>query len=122
MDMLYTFKGDYEKARKYARQLATFEGFDPAADLARIDAIENPLLKDRAMALLQQRQDMTDAVFGKALQYALLEEYELALESLEAAFAAGAPYMADINYMRIYDPIRDDPRFQAMLKEMNLLP
>ena len=120
LDMLYTFKGDYEEARKYARQLAAYEGFDPAADLARIDAIENPLLKERALLLLQQRQDITDAVFGKALQYALLEEYELALDSLEAAFTAGARYMTDINYMRIYDPIRDDPRFQAMLKEMNL--
>jgi len=27
-----------------------------------------------------------------------------------------------MNYMKVYDPIRDKPRFQAMLKEMNLLP
>ena len=98
------------------------EDFDPAADLARIDAIENPGLKKHALELLRQRQDLGKGVFGKALQYALLGEYELALEDLEAGFAEGDPFAAQMNYMHIYDPIRDNPRFQAMLKEMNLLP
>jgi hypothetical protein len=50
------------------------------ADLARIDAIENPALKENALALLRERQDLREGVMGKALQYALLEEYESALE------------------------------------------
>jgi TolB-like protein len=122
LDMLNTLRGNYDEARRRARQLARMEGYDPAADLARIDAIENPALKDRALILLQQRQDRGEGVFGKALQYALLEEYELALESLEKAFAAGDPYATQMNYIKIYDPLRDNPRFQAMLKKMNLLP
>lgn len=97
------------------------EGFDPAADLARIDAIENPALKAHALDLLEQRQDMGDYVFGKALQYALLGEYESALDSLEKSLAAGDPYVDAMNYMRIFDPMRDDPRYQAMLKKMNFL-
>ncbi len=121
LDILHTLKGDYEEARRRARQLAEMEGYDPAADLARIDAIENPALKDHALELLTRRQDMGDTVFGKALQFALLGEYESALESLEIAFAAGDSYATAMNYMRVYDPIRDNPRFQAMLKEMNLL-
>jgi len=122
LDMLNTLRGDYDEARRRAIQLAEMEDYDPAADLARIDAIENPQLKDRALMLLEQRQDMTDAVFGKALQYALLEEYELAMESLEAAMTTGDRYVVAIGYMRIYDPLRSDPRFQAMLKMMHLLP
>ncbi len=122
LDMLNTFRGNYDEARRRARQLAQMEGFDPAADLARIDAIENPELKEHALTLLRQRQDLGNGVFGKALQYALLEEYESALENLEEGFAAGDPYAVHMNYMKVYEPLRDNPRFQAMLKEMNLLP
>jgi len=122
LDMLYCMKGDYEEARLYARQLAKMEGFDPAADLARIDALENPDKKEYALELLKLRQDMGDGTFRKALQYALLDEYDLALESLEKGFAAGDSYATAINYMRIYDPLRENPRFQTMLRQMNLLP
>jgi serine/threonine-protein kinase len=121
LDMLNTLRGDYDEARRRARQLAEMEGFDPAADLARIDAIENPALKENALALLEQRQDLGDGVFGKAMQYALLEEYELALDNLELGFAKGDPYAVQMGYIKIYAPLRENPRFQAMLKEMNLL-
>jgi len=107
LDILNTLRGDYDEARRRARQLAEMEGYDPAADLARIDAIENPALKVHALELLKRRQDMDDTVFGKALQYALLEEYDLALESLETAFAAGDAYATAMNYMKVYDPLRD---------------
>ena len=63
-----------------------------------------------------------DGAQGKAQEYALLEEYELALENLELAFSNGDPFAPAISYMRVYDPIRETPRFQAILKEMNLLP
>jgi len=72
LDMLYTMRGEYDQARKWAARLAELEGFDPAPDLARIDAVENPALKSRALELLQQRQDIVDGVWGKAMQYALM--------------------------------------------------
>ena len=122
LDILNTLRGNYDEARRRARQLAQMEDFDPAADLARIDAMENPALKDQALTLLRQRQDLGNGVFGKALQYALLEEYESALANLEMGFAEGDPYAVHMNYMKVYEPLRDKPRFQAMLKEMNLLP
>jgi adenylate cyclase len=122
LDILNTLRGDFDEARRRARQLAEMEDFDPAADLARIDAVENPALKERALDLLRRRKDLGDGVFGKALQYALLNEYELALDSLELAFSAGDSFVSAMGYMRVFDPIRDDPRYQAMLKEMNLLP
>lgn len=121
LDMLNTLRGDYDQARRRASQLAEMEGFDPAADLAHIDALENPALKVHALDLLEQRQDMGDSVFGKALQYTLLGEHESPLDSLEKSLAAGDPYVVAMNCMRILDPMREDPRFQAMLKEMNFL-
>jgi len=122
LDMLNTLRGDYAEARRRVRQLAEMEGFDPAADLARIDALENPALKELALTLLQQRQDLGDGVFGKALQFAVLGEFELALENLEVGFAAGDPLATAMNYVKLYDPLRGNPRFQVMLKKMNLLP
>jgi len=97
LDILNTLRGNYDEARRRARQLAQMEGHSAAADLE-------------------------DGVFGKALQYALLGEHELALDNLESAFLAGDTFATALGYMRVYDPIRETPRFQAMLKEINLLP
>jgi TolB-like protein len=121
LDILHTLRGNYDEARRYTRLFADLEGHDPAADLARIDAVENPALKDRALELLRQRTDIKDGAFGKAMQFMMLDEHELALGSLEAGFAARDPLTAYINFMDAYDPLRDDPRFQALLREMNLL-
>ncbi len=119
-EVLNSLRGDYDEARMWARKLADMEGFDPAPDLARIDAMENPALKDRALELIAQRTDLGSGAFGKAMQYALLGEYELALQDLVAGFAAGDALTTYINFMILYDPLRDDPRFQALLQQMNL--
>lgn len=120
LDILNTLRGDYEEARRQARALAQLEGFDPAADLARIDAVENPALKDHALELLHQRTDIKDGSFGKALQFMLLGEHELALSSLETGFEEHDPLASYVNFMDIYDPLRGSSRFQAMLEKMNL--
>ena len=122
LDILYTLRGDYARARKMAQRHAELKGIDPAADLARIDAIENPQLKPRALALLEQRQDILEGVFGRAMQYALLGEQDLALDSLERAFEAGDPWAIHMNWVFIYEPLHSSPRFQAMLRKMHQLP
>jgi TolB-like protein len=121
LDILHTLQGNYDEARYFTRKFAELVGHDPAADLARIDAVENPALKERALQLLRERTDITDGAFGKALHYMLLDEHELAMQSLEAGFQARDPLSSYINFMSTYDPLRDDPRFQAMLRKMNLL-
>ena len=122
LEKLNSLRGDFDEARRRARQFAELTGIDPTADLARIDAMENPALKERALNLLQQRDAEPDGAFGKALEYALLNEYEMALANLELGFASGDAYAPAMSYMKVYEPLRDDPRFQAMLKKMNLLP
>jgi TolB-like protein/lipoprotein NlpI len=122
LDMLYTMRGEYDKAREWATKLATMEGFDPAADLARIDAVENPDLKPRALELLAQRTDIVEGVWGKAMQYALMNEFELALFSLEKAFETESPWRVHMKWVVNYKPLHDNPRYQAMLRKMNLLP
>jgi tetratricopeptide (TPR) repeat protein len=120
LDMLYTMRGEYDKARDWATKLASMEGYDPAPDLARIDAVENPELKPQALELLAQREDIVDGVWGKAMQYALMDEFELALESLEQAFETKSPWRVQMNWVVNYEPLHDNPRYQAMLRKMNL--
>ena len=33
----------------------------------------------------------------------------------------GDPLAVNMGYMKVYDPIRNDPRFQTMLQKMHLL-
>jgi TolB-like protein len=122
LDMLYTMRGEFDKAREMVRWLADLEGFDPEPDLARIAAVENPALKPRALGLLAQRQDIVEGVWGKAMQYALMDEYELALDSLEKAFDTESPWRVHMIWVVNYEPLHGHPRFQAMLEKMNLLP
>ena len=56
------------------------------------------------------------------MQYALLGEYERAMDNLEWALDNGDPYATHANRVQFYDPLRDDPRFQAHLAKMNLWP
>jgi len=52
----------------------------------------------------------------------MLNKPELALDNLEIGFAKSDGYMVHMNRMDIYDPLRENPRFQALLKKMNLWP
>jgi hypothetical protein len=52
----------------------------------------------------------------------MLDEPDLAMDVLEMSFAEGDSYAIYANQMVIYDPLRDNPRFQAHLAKMNLWP
>ena len=114
--------GRYDEARARCLQFATLIEYDPTTDLAVIDALENPELISNALSLMEQDSDMADGALGKASYLMMFNEPELALDSLEKGFAESDPYMVHINRMDIYDPLRENPRFQALLKKMNLWP
>ena len=114
--------GRYDQARAHAHELARIVGNDISADLAVIDALENPALKPRALELVSQAAALPDGTMGKAFYFMILGETELSLDYLEKAFAEGDSYAIHMKRMDIYDPVRDHPRFQALLKKMNLWP
>ena len=119
---LHIILGQYDLARARSREYAQLVGFDPMASLAVIDAVENPELQNRALMLLSESDAVRDGTTDRAVQLALLGEYDLALDNLEQAFEAGDPYAIHMNRMSIYDPLRKNPRFQMLLKKMNLWP
>jgi TolB-like protein len=120
--VLNMLTGRYEQARARNRAFATIVDYDPTTDLAVIDALENPALTQKAVSLIQQDPNMLGGTFGKAMSLMLLGESGLALDNLEKAFAEGDPYAVHMNRMDLYDPLRENPRFQALLKKMNLWP
>ena len=114
--------GRFEEARALAREQATISEYDPTTDLAIIDALENPELTGNALRLIEQDPALQDGAQGKALYLMMLNEPELALDNLEKGFAESDGYIVHINRMDVFDPLRENPRFQVLLKKMNLLP
>ena len=63
-----------------------------------------------------------DGVMEKSEMLMTLGEPELTLDSLERGFENGDSYATHMKRLNIFDPIRDNPRFQALLKRMNMRP
>ena len=120
--ILDTMEGNFDSARQYARQAAAIRGIDPATHLALIDAVENPALKDKAIALLLADTNYPDGVMLKARMLMSLGEPELTMDSLERGFETGDPYAVHMKRMNTFDPLRENPRFQALLAKMNMWP
>ena len=113
--------GNYEEARTLVKEYDTLVDLDMRPLLIVIDALENPALKDQALETLAA-WELQDGVMAKSLYLMMLGEHELTLDNLEQAFERGDPYAIHMNRIIIYDPLRDNPRFQAMLQQMNLWP
>jgi len=57
-----------------------------------------------------------------AQAYLWLGRPETALERLERGYEAGDIAMAFINGLRVFEILRDEPRFEALVGRMNLGP
>ena len=55
-----------------------------------------------------------------ALIYSVMDEREKAFEWLDKAFTERTPWLIELNVNPDWEPIRDDPRFQEMLRKLNL--
>jgi len=115
-------EGQFDAARENIRKTFSIVNLDPATDLAVVDALENPSLKANAVALVLADKQTPDGTFGKARMLMFLGEPVLALDSLEKGFERGDPYAVHMKRMDLYDPLRDNPRFQALLAKMNMWP
>jgi tetratricopeptide (TPR) repeat protein len=58
--------------------------------------------------------------FYVAKHYLYAGDYDLAMDFIEKAFEAHDPGMPYLAPDPIYDPLRSDPRFQDLLRRMNL--
>lgn len=121
----YLETGSFDLARQYSHELEAITGDSSSVILAIIDALENPeqaALKEKALELIAANTNEFDGVTGKAWHYMYLGESERALDSLEKAFAEGDPYAVHLKRLEVYKPLHNNPRYQALLSKMNMLP
>jgi TolB-like protein/Tfp pilus assembly protein PilF len=79
--------------------------------------------RDRAMAEVEDLTNMSlngvVTPFDKALVALGLGEYGRAVSLLEQAYALDSEWLGWLRNDRIFDPLRSDPRFGALLKKLN---
>ena len=56
-----------------------------------------------------------------AMLYVMLDERDAALDWLERAYRQRATSITFINVSPLFEDLRDDPRFAALVRKMNLL-
>ena len=59
------------------------------------------------------------APFNLAIVYLGVRDHDRALDYLEKAYAALDTWIASLKMDRIFDPLRSQPRFIALLKKAN---
>jgi TolB-like protein/Tfp pilus assembly protein PilF/predicted Ser/Thr protein kinase len=59
-------------------------------------------------------------IMGVAQQYLFAGDLDRVVESLQKAYEARTPKLLDIGHGPLWDPLRSDPRFQELLRRMNL--
>ncbi len=115
----YLQLGVYDKAIASLQRVQ--KNYDyPIASLARAFALAGD--RERALRMLAERRH-TPAAQGDqyeiATAYTSLGDKERALRALELAFRDRDPSLVYIKVEPALDPLRSDPRFQALLDKMN---
>jgi len=81
--------------------------------------------KDEAIEIIEELRDESKVRFVPSFHiawiYASLGENEQALNWLEQSYQDGGAHPV-ISVLPAYDPLRDDPRFQDLMRRMNLEP
>ncbi|KAA9131346.1 tetratricopeptide repeat protein [Marinihelvus fidelis] len=118
----YIQLGEYEHAREMWVRAAALGEFDTEDGFNLIEAMHDPTARQAYIEGLATNPNWRSGAVDRAFVYMLLGEEERAMADLERGLEVGDPYAAHANRMTIYDPLRDDPRFQAYLAKMNLWP
>jgi tetratricopeptide (TPR) repeat protein len=82
--------------------------------------------KDKAMEMLNELNQLSGrrfvTPFCQALVYLGLRENSQAIDWLEKAYEGRSVWLAWLKVEPMFDPLRSDPRFQALYKKMNFPP
>lgn len=119
---LMLYRHDYDEALRFAIRAAKLRGFEVTPEQLVIDALENPQQKSQALDYLRTTPFPIDNIYYRPLYASLLGDKELALDLLEQYFEQKDSMRAAINKIYAYTSLRDEPRFIALLQQVNLHP
>jgi Tfp pilus assembly protein PilF len=118
-------KGKYKEAlvgiRDYLALVYGVPDPDPLLDRAFVEGGFGAAAKQAAEVLAPRATRGEALPYDVALMYVLAGEKVQALDWLERAYQARDP---NVPYLRlpVYDPLRPEPRFQALMQQMKLTP
>ena len=120
----------YVQKGQFAQALADTEKFRRADDSPGIWALQSYVYgragrlvqARRALAKFEQlnRDARVDSTVSLALAYAGVGDKEKLLNSLQQAVVERSNFLTALKVDPIYDPFRNDPRFQALLRRVGL--
>jgi TolB-like protein len=118
---VYARLGRYDASRQHERRFLELIGAGQQDLVMVADALTDPVARGRFLEWAGEHAG-NGAGFGLAQTLMLLDLPELAMDELETSLARGDPYAVHNNRQQIFDPLRENPRFVAYLRRMNLEP
>jgi len=119
---LSLYQKNYEEALMYAIRAAKLHDFAIAPELPVIEALEQPRSVNQALDYLRSTPFPIENVYTRPLYANLLGDETLSLDLLEQMFEENSPQRSAINKIYAYTNLRDEPRFIALLEQINLEP
>ena len=120
--LTYLWLHRYAEAEAQARAAASLIGADPDAHALLVRGIADPAVRAKAVQSLETSSGNTglpDDPIVRAMYLTMLGDRNRALVLLEGA-ANGDSTIPQLLWGPGFDPIRNDPRFKAVLKKMGL--
>lgn len=109
--------------RAYPQRAAVFSNENPGAVEQLVRGFIDPAQRPAALRVLADQPDSPffDS-YASINWYCMLGDRAKAVDVLEAAIRAGRnpAFSAEAAWSPLFDPVRNDPRFVAILKAMNL--
>jgi tetratricopeptide (TPR) repeat protein len=117
----YAAKGLHDKAIEAARKAAAV---DPASlRFILVRALAFAGRKDEARKLLTEQEKQKPTLWDYMVvpsAYLALGDKDEAIRWLEAGYKAHSPWLPWIREEYLYEPLRSDPRFQDLVRRLNL--
>ncbi len=116
----YLLAGEVEKAEEAGRRAAELRGMSNASDFVTLArASGSPSDHAAALAVLDRWERGQRPVWPEiAMYYALMGERDRTIDALERGLTARSPLMTSVKVAPWLDPMRSDPRFVRLVRDM----